>query len=156
MDYEIELKEEQSQPVISKRFRTNADNLPKELGRAYGDIVRYLNEIGEKPTDIAFAAHYNMNMDDLDVEAGFIVPKTLVGKDDIKAGEIPSGKQVSCVHKGPYIKMEAAYHAIMQWVQEKGYKPTGVAYEFYLNSPYEVAEDELITKVMLPLTSEAE
>jgi effector-binding domain-containing protein len=114
MDYDIELTEQQSQPIISKRIRTNADNLPKELGRAYGDIVRYLNEIDEKPTDIAFAAYYNMNMDALDVEAGFILEKTLAGKDDIKAGEIPSGKQVSCLHRGPYIHMEAAYHAIME------------------------------------------
>lgn len=154
MDYDIELKEEQSQPVISKRIRTDADDLPKELGRAYGDIVRYLNEIGEKPTDIAFAAYYNMNMDALDVEAGFIVEKTIPGKDDIKAGEIPSGKQVSCQHKGPYIHMEAAYHAIMEWVKENGCTPTGVAYEFYLNSPYEVSEEDLLTKVMLPLAPE--
>ncbi len=151
MDYKFELSEQPAQPVLSMRTRTAVGNLPQELGKAYGAIIAYLNEIGEKPVEAAFSAYYNMDMSDLDVEMGFPVSKPLAGKGEIKAGEIPAGKQVSCMYKGPYKKMEPVYNAIMQWINENGYTPTGVAYEFYYNSPMEVPESELLTKVVFPL-----
>lgn len=151
MDYKFELTEQPAQPVLSMRTRTAVGNLPQELGKAYGAIMQYLNEIGEKPLEVAFAAYYNMDMADLDVEMGFPVPKPLAGKGEIKAGEIPAGKQVSCMYKGPYQKMEPVYNAMTQWINEKGYTPTGAAYEFYYNSPAEVPESELLTKIVFPL-----
>ncbi|RYD03611.1 hypothetical protein N752_18735 [Desulforamulus aquiferis] len=47
--------------------------------------------------------------------------------------------------------MEPVYNAMMQWINENGYAPTGVAYEFYYNSPMEVPESELLTKVVFPI-----
>lgn len=151
MDYKFELAEQQAQPVLSMRTRTAVGNLPQELGKAYGAIIEYLNEIGEKPLDAAFAAYYNMDMEDLDVEMGFPVAKPIAGKGDIKSGEIPAGKQVSCLYKGPYSQTEPVYKAMMQWMNENGHTPTGVAYEFYYNSPMEVPESELLTKIVFPL-----
>lgn len=151
MNYKFELTEQPAQPVLSIRTRTAVGNLPQELGKAYGAIIAYLNEIGEKPLEAAFAAYYNMDMEDLDVEMGFPVPKPLVGKGEIKSSEIPAGKQVSCFYKGPYNQMVPAYNAMTQWINENGYSPTGVSYEFYYNSPLEVPESELLTKIVFPL-----
>jgi len=53
--------------------------------------------------------------------------------------------------------MMPVYNAITKWINENGYKPTGVAYEFYYNSPLgsgaplEVPESELLTKIVFPL-----
>ncbi|SHI44584.1 GyrI-like domain-containing protein [Lutispora thermophila] len=151
MDYKIELTEQPAQPVLSIRTRTSVGNLPKELGRAYQTIAEYLNEIGEQPAGAPFTAYYNMDMENLDVEIGFPVSKVLEGKDEIKASQIPSGKQVSCMHQGSYEASVAAYDVMSKWVMEKGYVPTGVAYEFYFNSPVEVPESELLTKIVFPL-----
>lgn len=151
MSYKFQVTEQPARPVLSIRTRTSVENLPQELGKAYGAIINYLNEIGEQPLAFAFAAYYNMDMEDLDVEMGFPVPKSIPGKGEIKSGEIPAGKQVFYLHKGPYHAMEPAYHAMMQWIEENGYTPTGVSYEFYYNSPGEVDESELLTKIMFPL-----
>lgn len=151
MNYQFELSEQPAQPVLSMRTRTAVGNLPQELGKAYCAISQYLNEMNEQPKEAAFAAYYNMDMQDLDVEMGFPVAKPLAGKGEIKSGEIPAGKQVSYLHKGPYNQMEPVYHAMMQWINENGYTPTGVAYEFYYNSPMEVPESELLTKIVFPL-----
>ena len=151
MDYKFELSDHLSQPVLSIHTKTPVSNLPQELGKAYGALIQYLNEIGEQPSGPAFAAYYNMDMENLDVEMGFPVAKPLVGKGEIKAGEIPAGRQVSYVHKGPYNQMEPVYNAMMQWIEENGQTPTGVSYEFYYNSPLEVAESELLTKIVFPL-----
>lgn len=36
---------------------------------------------------------------------------------------------------------------LTKYMSEKGYEPTGVVYEYYYNSPDEIPESELLTKV---------
>lgn len=151
MSYKFELTEASAQSVLSLRKRTAVENLPQELGKAYGVILQYLNEIGEKPLEAAFAGYYNMDMNDLDVEMGFPVGKPIEGRGEIQANEIPAGKQVSYLYKGPYNQMEPVYNAMMEWINANGYIPTGIAYEFYYNSPMDVPESELLTKIIFPL-----
>ncbi len=151
MDYKIEVSEEPARPVLSMRTVTAVEKLPQELGRAYMAIDAYLDELGEKPVDAAFAGYYNMDMQNLDVEIGFVMTKALPGKGEIKAGEIPAGRQVSCLYQGPYSEMEPVYNAMLQWIQENGCIPTGTAYELYYNSPLDVPESELLTKIIFPL-----
>lgn len=151
MDYQFELNEQGPQAVLSVRTRTSVGNLPQELGRAYNSIIAYLNEIGEQPADAAFAAYYNMDMEDLDVEMGFPVARVLPGQGEIKPGEIPGGRQVSAMYKGPYAQMEPLYNAMTEWMQANGHIAVGICYEFYYNSPMDVPETELLTKIVFPI-----
>jgi effector-binding domain-containing protein len=47
--------------------------------------------------------------------------------------------------------LKPVYNALLQWIGENGHTPTGIAYEFYYNSPNEVPESDLLTKIILPL-----
>jgi effector-binding domain-containing protein len=151
MNYSIELKEHGAQPVLSVRKTTSLEKLPQEIGKAYGSIMQYLNELGEQPSEVPFTAYYNLDMEHLDVEMGFPVSKQLAGKGEIKAGSMPEGKYAECMYKGPYAEMVPVYDVMNKWIAEKGFEATGVSYEVYYNSPDEVPESELLTKVMLPL-----
>lgn len=151
MSYTCGFVKQPAQPVLSIRTRTAVENLPQVLGAAYEKIIKYLSELGEFPCGAPFAAYYNTDMQDLDLEIGFPVLQALPGKDEVKPGEIPAGKQAVCLHIGSYSKVEPAYEALMEWVVEKGYTPTGVAYEFYLNDPSETPEEELKTRIVFPL-----
>ncbi len=151
MDYKFEVSEQPARPVLSMRTVTALEKLPQELGRAYMTIDTYMDELGEKPVEAAFAGYYNMDMQNLDVEMGFVITKSLPGKGEIKAGEIPAGRQVFYLFKGPYKEMETVYNAMRRWIQENGYTPTGTVYEFYYNSPQEVPENELLTRIVFPL-----
>ncbi|MHB1393225.1 MAG: GyrI-like domain-containing protein [Clostridia bacterium] len=151
MNYKIELIERGVQPVLSIRKTTAVGNLPQELGKAYGSIIQYLNEIGEQPTEAAFTAYYNMDMENLDVEMGFPVSKQFAGRGEIEAKEIPAGKYAACMYKGPYAEMVPAYDAMNKWIGENGLAATGVSYECYYNSPMDVTENELLTKIMFPV-----
>lgn len=151
MDYKCELFDQIDQPVLSVRTRTPVGNLPQVLGQAYGQIMQYLGELGEMPCGAPYTAYYNMDMQDLDLEIGFPVSKHIPGKEPVQAGVMPAGKYAACLHKGPYDQVGAAYEALTKFIQENGLQPTGVAYEFYLNDPTEVAPDELKTQVVFPL-----
>jgi len=151
MNMNFEITEQNEQPVLSVRTRTAAAKLPDELGKAYNAIIAYVEETGGKVSGPAFAAYYNMDMEDLDVEMGFPVEKPVAGKGDIRQSVIPAGRQASAMYKGPYADMGPVYEAMTAWMKEKGCEPTGIVYEFYYNSPLEVPESELLTKIVFLL-----
>lgn len=148
MDYQIELSDTPSQPVLSMRSHTSLSELPKYLGYAFQSVIDYLNEIGEVPVDAPFAAYYSDDMENLDVEAGFPVSHPIPGKDNLVSSEIPAGRKVSCLYKGPYTEMNTVYGAVQAWMEQNNYIPTGVVYEFYYNSPGEVPDQELLTRIV--------
>ncbi|HCP15439.1 MAG TPA: AraC family transcriptional regulator [Peptococcaceae bacterium] len=152
MTWQIELKPQAFQPTLSIRIRTKAENLPDRIGESYMKINAYLEEIGEKIAGVPFTAYYNMDMKDLDVEIGFPVEKPLPGKGDIQPGTIPEGFIVSCMFKGHYSGMEPMYKEMFQWIADHDCVPTGVCYEYYYNSPMEVPESELLTRVDMVVT----
>ena len=148
MSFVIEMVETQEQPTLALKTVTPVSELPKILGKAFMDIVTHIIELGEQPVGPAFAGYFNMDMERLELEIGFPVSKPLPGKGDILAGNIPAGKQVSCIYKGPYMEMRPAYEEIEKWIKDNGYKPLGPVYEHYYNSPEEVPESELLTKIV--------
>jgi len=143
----------EDQHILSIRTKTTMTDLPTVIEESYSKIFDYLNELGEEPTDVPFTAYHSLDMDNLDVEMGFPVSKQLPGKDDIQAGIIPAGAQLTCTYKGPYSGMEDPYSEMFAWIKDNGYEATGVFYEYYYNSPGEVPESELLTKIVIPLKS---
>jgi effector-binding domain-containing protein len=55
------------------------------------------------------------------------------------------------MYKGPYSGMEAMYKEIFQWIAQNGHQPEGIYYEYYLNSPREAPESELLTEIVIPI-----
>lgn len=153
MEYHFDVSEPVARPALSIRTRTPVTQLPQALGKIYGTIYQYMLEIGAEPGEAAYAAYYNMDMNDLDVEIGFLVAKSVPGRDEIQSSEIPGGMQVSAMYKGPYSQMEPVYNAMAEWMEMNNYVPTGIAYEFYYNDPSQVPESELLTKIMFPLNA---
>jgi len=153
MSYHCEVKEQPTQKTLSIRTRAAVQDLPQVLGEGYRAIAQYLGELGEQPIGPPFAAYYNMDMDNLDLELGFPVARTLPSLANIKAGEIPGGRVATCLYTGPYSDIEPAYTTLMKWMADNDYEATGISYEFYLNDPTETPPAELQTQIIFPLKS---
>ncbi len=151
MAYEIKLLELPDQPTLSMRATLAVGDLPQFFGKVYGSIMQYLGEKGEQPAGMPFATYYNLDMQNLDVEAGFPVAKALPGKGEIQASMIPGGKFISTLHVGAYDKCQPAYDALTEWAKQNGYEPSGVAYEYYLNDPNQNPPVEPETEIRLAL-----
>ena len=150
MSHNCELKEQSAQPALIVRTRAAVQDLPQLFGRTYGDIMQYLGELGEQPAGMPFAAYYNMDMQNLDIEIGFPVARKLAGKGNIQAGEFPGGKLATTLHVGPYDQCGAAYNDLSNWIKAQGYEPTGVAYEVYMDGP-DTPPDKIRTQIIYPL-----
>ncbi len=151
MESLIEIIETTEQPVLSIKTVTSVDKLPIIIGESYHKIGGYLGELGQAPVDVPFVAYYNMDMENLQVELGFPVAEGLHGKDNIEKSSIPAGKKVTCIHKGPYSEMNKTYDMISKYLMENDLQPIGIVYEYYYNSPEDVPESELLTRIVFPL-----
>ncbi|OPZ65179.1 MAG: Bacterial transcription activator, effector binding domain [Firmicutes bacterium ADurb.Bin506] len=139
------------QPVLSMRTVTPVEKLPEAIGKTLAAIAPYMAQMGGQPADAPFVAYYNMDMQNLKVEIGFPVAAPLPATAEIEAGSIPAGPKAVGWHKGSYQSIASTYDAMGAWMKEKGVEPAGVVYEYYYNSPMEVAESELLTKVVFLL-----
>ncbi len=146
----IEVLQKTEQPTIFIRTNTSVEKLPMLIGESYGKIAAYLKELGEFLSDVPYVAYHNMDMQNLDVEIGFPVSKTMAGKDSIRPGVIPAGKVIFCMYLGPYGEMSPVYDEMAKWIEENHYKPVGSAYEHYFNGP-ECPPNELLTMIVMPL-----
>lgn len=147
----IELREQGSQPVLYVRVRTSVEDLPNIIGMNFMKIAGYITSLGEEPAGPPYTAYHNTDMEDLDVEMGFPVVNELPGCDPILAGTMWEGPVASYMHKGSYESLEQVYARIYEWIAENGYEPVGSYFEYYFNSPMEAPEEELLTRIDIPV-----
>ncbi len=151
MSYQCELINRPAQPMLAIRTRSAVQNLSAVLGQAYDAVMQQASQQGAQPAGAPFVAYYNMDMQDLDIAAGFPFAQKLAGQGKVQAGEIPGGPAATCLHVGPYDQVGGAYEALQKWLQANGRETTGIAYEFYLNDPQVTPPAQLQTQVVFPL-----
>jgi effector-binding domain-containing protein len=145
------IEERTIQPTVVIRTRSPLRTLGGTLKKAVGEITGYLEKAGMDPAGPPYAAYYNSNMDDLDVEIGVPVKERLPGAGDIRPGEIAGGRFATCLYTGPYSKIGAAYEEMTRWMKETGLQPVGTAYEHYLSDPAQTPAKDLRTLIQFPL-----
>ena len=148
--YTCEITDQPERPTLAVRTHAAVQDLPQLFGQTYGALMQYMSEMGTQPAGMPFAAYYNMDMQNLDIEIGFPIATPLPDRGEIKCGALCAGKYASTMHIGPYDTVGPAYEALTQFVKESGYEPTGVAYEVYFSGP-ETPPDEIQTQIVFPL-----
>ncbi len=152
LSYTCEIQDQPERPTLSVRTRAAVQDLPQIFGQTYGALMQYMNEMGAQPAGMPFAAYYNMDMQNLDIEIGFPVTSPLPDRGEIKSSALPAGKYAATIHTGPYDTVGPAYEALTEFVKESGYEPTGIAYEFYFSGP-ETPPEQIQTQIVFSLKS---
>ncbi len=151
MEYIIEVTDRDSIPALYIERIIDADHIEEEVGSSLIEIYHYLESIGLAKEEPAFVAYLNSDMRNLSIQVGCLTSEPVPGYGDIRSGEVPAGKRVSCLYKGAYKAMGDAYSHTVEWMKRHNLKVKAISYEFYLNSRVEVESDELITKIEFPL-----
>lgn len=150
----MQIIERRETPTLSVRYRTSVAELPNSMGPIYGEIVGHMTRKEIAFAGAPFAAYYNMDMNDLDVEIGFPVASPVEGAGRVTAGTLPGGTYATAKHTGPYTTIEATYNALMAFVAEKGLQPTtSFMFEEYLNSPEDTPPERLETVIYFPIAT---
>jgi effector-binding domain-containing protein len=90
---------------------------------------------------------------DVDIEVAIPIAVAVPESGDIKVRNLPGHEQVaSVVHKGPFDTIMKAYQFLMGWMEKNGYKMAGPDRTLYLNDPTQVAPDEILQELQVPIT----
>lgn len=145
------VKEHAAQPALCVHTRISVQQMSQALGQAYGEIERYLGELGQNPVGPPFVSYYNIDMNDLEIDIGFPVAGKIPDRGEIQSRELPAGPFATYLYKGPYEGIGDGYETLTHWMEEEGYEATGVSYEYYLNDPETTPPQELLTEIRFPL-----
>lgn len=151
----MEIKQTNDMNAISIRETASVKDLPQVMGKAYGEIMTYMQKNNLQPANAPYCRYYNEDMENLDIEMGVPVQDEIKGEGRIKSSKLPGGKFAVSMHIGPYREIEKTYTKLMEEIKEKGYDmaPTekGGCYELYLSDPQDTPENELKTEVYFML-----
>ena len=86
------------------------------------------------------------------VEVAWPVSGTVKGNREMKVYELPGGKMVHAIHKGPYESCEPTYLKVFAWIEYRGLRISGPIREVYPNDPREVTPEEIITEIFVPVS----
>jgi len=104
-----------------------------DVGPLFGKLCRGARGAAAGPP---MTLHYDMEYKDSDADFEACVP--LKRKKDIAGAnvrELPGGKCVSLIHKGPYEELHNSYQRIISYLKEKGYQVIAPPREIYLEGP---------------------
>ena len=130
-DPSLEIEEKDVAPLLMAGVRMKGRYA--DCGKGFSRIGRSLGrQIHGKP----FLLHYDQEYreDDADFEACMPIR---AGKavEGISVRELPGGRCVSLVHRGPYDELGRSYARILRYIHEKGYQVQTPSREIYLKGP---------------------
>ncbi len=128
---QFEVEEKQLEPVLIAGVRMKGKY--SDCGKGFAKIGKKLGRyINGKAMNLYYDGEYREN--DADFEACMPVKKK-VEAEGISIREIPGGKCVALLHKGPYEEFTRSYEKIMQYIKEKEYEIILPTREVYLKGP---------------------
>ncbi|MBV5319996.1 MAG: GyrI-like domain-containing protein [Chlorobium phaeobacteroides] len=155
MDFECafvpELLELTPIPAVTIKCTTTVAAIPALFDSGYRRILEYLKQESAGTAGPPFAIYTTLDSDDIDVEFGFPVTRSVAGSGSLTESRTPSGKAVSILFIGPYEDVEPAYDALLKWVADNNLTAGSVAYEVYLSDPKDTLPEMQQTRIHLLL-----
>ncbi len=113
-------------------------------------ITRYMDTVGIVPSGGPIVCFHNMDLEYLDVEAGWAVATAVAGNDEITANTVCAQKVATAIDQGPYEEQDSTLMDIFAWIEENGYEPQGPIYYHYLNDT-DRSPEKFLTQMVLPV-----
>jgi len=153
---EITLIEVPPQQVVGITRTGTYRLIPELLQEIYGFILAHSLTITGMPTFICHETSPEAVMEANEkgtaiVEVAWPVSGTVRESGGITAYELPGGKMVRTMHRGPYETCEPTYLALFAWIADQELRIAGPIREIYPNNPHEVAPEDILMEIMVPV-----
>jgi DNA-binding transcriptional MerR regulator len=145
-----EVQEKALEPLLVAGIRMKGRY--SECGKGFSRIGRAMGRsICGKP----FLMHYDTEYkeDDADFEACFPIRQGRAA-DGVSVRELPAGRCLSLLHKGPYEQLGHSYAKVLEHAKEKGYAVVMPTREVYLKGPgmiFKGNPTHYLTEIQIPV-----
>jgi DNA-binding transcriptional MerR regulator len=149
----FEVQEKALEPVLvaGVRMKGRYSDCGKGFGRVGKALGRY---ICGKPLLLHYDHEYKE--EDADFEACFPV-RASRAVDGVSVRELPGGRCVSLLHKGPYEQLGHSYAKVLQHVKDKGYAVLSPTREVYHKGPgmiFKGNPKNYLTEIQIPVDAD--
>lgn len=170
MSSEITIKEIPPSPALSIKAEVGTFKMAKIMGPAYEKIMAHYqaNNIETTENDIPYCIYHDVDWGAMKqkgllpmiklmffhtwkLEMGIPAKGACSPAENMVSAVFPSGKFLSTIHKGPYMKVSETYNKLIAYAEQNGLSFNSYSVERYLNDPREVKSSEIQTEVLVPL-----
>jgi AraC family transcriptional regulator len=147
----IELRVLRAHHTASVRESVPSNDVTEALGRAFQAVREALGKQGIATDGSLFARWHELG-DEVDVEAGMMVPTVITPDGEVKPSELPGGPAAIAIHAGPYEGLKSTYDAVQAWLDRTGRSANGGPWEIYLTDPSaEPDAARWLTEIIYPI-----
>ncbi|NYI04635.1 MerR family transcriptional regulator [Allostreptomyces psammosilenae] len=149
-DYEVTMSTEPERRLAVVRAVCS----PAEIGQRFAECVgRLLSELGGAGVawEPPLCGLYPLDLEErTEIAVGAPTPGG-GGTPGLEFQVLPGGDVAETVHIGPYAQLPLAYNALFAAVHERGLRPQAPVREAYLVGPAEAPQEELMTRLVVPV-----
>jgi DNA-binding transcriptional MerR regulator/effector-binding domain-containing protein len=123
-----------------------------DCSKGFAKIGRYFGRLSAGP---CFLLHYDTEYKENDAEFETCMPvKQPKNVDGVSVRQLPGGRCVSLLHKGPYDQLGPSYAKVIGYVKSKGYTIVSPTREVYLKGPGMIFKGNprnYLTEIQIPI-----
>jgi DNA-binding transcriptional MerR regulator/effector-binding domain-containing protein len=150
-DARFEVTEKDLPPVLVAGMRMRCRYA--EMGKGFGQLAKKIGRwIAGKSLCLYYDAEYKEG--DADLEPCFPVRSGVRAVEGITVRELPGGRFVSLVHRGPYEELGRSYDKALRYAKSRGYEVSLPTREVYLKGPgmiFRGNPKRYLTEILLPM-----
>ncbi len=139
---------------VGVQTTSSMEDMPNNMKTDFGKLMELLEKTGARAEKwVSIYTKINMANKAFTYVAA-ASDEGLQGKDlgeGYLKGNIPSGKMLRITHKGSYNFLGNAWSMGMMHARAKKLKMRGKPFEFYVNSPKDTKEEDLVTYIYFPV-----
>ncbi|QYH36787.1 GyrI-like domain-containing protein [Salinibacterium sp. M195] len=153
MSPEITVETVATKLVAGLEFDTTMKTLPADMTAAIGDLIRNTAESHMTVAGPIIAVYGEEMHPNRSWKCEVCVPvaEAFGEHPTLRSHELPGGVVATTTHVGSYDGLKDTYNTIFSWFSEHRHTYAGPPREVYLNSPAEVSESELLTRLEFPV-----
>lgn len=130
-----EIVQTQAQEAAIIHLTIPRGEMPRQFGRAIGELMAALTAQGVQPASAVFAHHLKMPGDVFDFELGVAVAAPVKATGRVQPGRLPAAKVARTVYSGPYEGLPSAWGEFNAWINANGHAQRDELWELYAVGP---------------------
>jgi effector-binding domain-containing protein len=138
------------QKVLTARRKVKLAELQKNIRPMLDEVGAQLVRNNLPIKDPPIAIYDSVKDGFVDIEIGYGVDGEVEDLGKLKLKVLPMGRAAMALNLAPFHTLPAVHERMHDWMVAKGYTPSPVMWEFYLNDPVDTPEESLRTQIFWP------